>query len=410
MFKPILAPLAVAVALLSSVSAAEAQSPTYLELRAVEAPTEAAALNAAANDLCSRKLVLLGENGFHGDGRTAAFKAALVERLVTTCGFNTVLFEASRYDFIALSRALRNSDPASAEMLSSAIGGLWNQNEEMQGLIPFLFDRASTGQITLGGLDDQLGSRGTFYSLEQMPTELASILPTGRREDCGARLKQRIWSRFSSTQPYNDKAKQDIRQCLNEIDTALTSAAFDRAQDRADLQAMVTGFNKVMDRDAVNGPDYVWARDRDMFANLQATMATLPSDARVIVWSANGHVAKDARATPLYAEHDNLGAYIHRAYGDQAFALGFTAASGAYRYTVRTPRDIPPAQPGSLEALALPDPGIEAAYLTSAQLAKLPATKGSAFDDHQPVTANWGQVYDGIVVFKTERPPRRIDE
>src|SRR4051812_41972499 len=130
------------------------------------------ALRAAERDLCGRQVVLLGENGFHGDGKTVAFKAALVRRLVTRCGFRAVFFESSHYDFIAVQRAVRQGEPVTEGMISSAIGGIWNKDRELAPLMPFLARQARAGRVVPGGLDDQLGSAGAFYSLEAMPGEL----------------------------------------------------------------------------------------------------------------------------------------------------------------------------------------------------------------------------------------------
>jgi len=100
------------------------------------------ALAEIARDLCDRQVVMLGENGFHGDGKTIAFKVALIQRLVDGCGFNGVFLEASHYDFAALDRALR-SGQATPEMFLSAVGQKWNQSAEFTPLRTYLFDAAS---------------------------------------------------------------------------------------------------------------------------------------------------------------------------------------------------------------------------------------------------------------------------
>lgn len=66
-----------------------------------------AALNATVHAVCGREVVMIGESATHGDGHTESFKVALVERLVNDCGFDSVFFEASHYEFINISRQLR---------------------------------------------------------------------------------------------------------------------------------------------------------------------------------------------------------------------------------------------------------------------------------------------------------------
>jgi len=51
----------------------------------------------------------------------------------------------------------------------------------------------------------------------------------------------------------------------------------------------------------------------------------------------------------------------------------------------------------------------DAAYLGPARLAEMGEIPGAAADDHQYVSAHWASIYDGIVVFRAERPPIRIE-
>ena len=54
---------------------------------------QAAARVAAA--VCSKRIVLLGELPEHGEARGFGVKARVVQRLVASCGFRAVLFEAA---------------------------------------------------------------------------------------------------------------------------------------------------------------------------------------------------------------------------------------------------------------------------------------------------------------------------
>ncbi len=108
-------------------------------------------LTAVIHDVCHRQVVMLGESATHGDGHTEAFKVALVERLVNECGFDSVFFEASHYEFINIDRRLRTRQAVSVDQVSSAIGGLWKFDREFQPLVPFLLAKAQAGQISLGG-------------------------------------------------------------------------------------------------------------------------------------------------------------------------------------------------------------------------------------------------------------------
>ena len=373
--------------------------------RWAEQAQERPALDAAVRELCGRQIVLLGENGFHGDGRTVGFKADLVHRLVQSCGFKAVFFEASHYDFVEISRRRRAGEPVTPEMVSSAIGGLWNQNEEVAPLMDFLHKRAADGRLVLGGLDDQLGTRGAFYSLDDMPAELAGYLADDGRETCKAIVRQRIWSDYPRSKPYDEAARVRVSQCLADIRGAVARST-DKAR-RAEVEQMITAFGRAVARDFDPAPQRIAGRDQSMFQTFQWLAGRLPPGTKIIVWSANSHVGKDARISGI---EPNLGSLIHQTYGKRAFAVGFTAASGSYRWNVRTAKEIPVAKPGSLEAMALADGGRDVVYLGRRALAAQEALPAGVLDDHKPVTVRWADVYDAVVVFRVERPPVRRDE
>jgi erythromycin esterase-like protein len=101
------------------------------------------ALTAVTRDVCHRQVVMLGESATHGDGHTEAFKVALVERLVNECGFDSVFFEASHYEFINIARRLRTGQAVSVDQLSSAVGGPWKFDREFQPVLPFLLAKGT---------------------------------------------------------------------------------------------------------------------------------------------------------------------------------------------------------------------------------------------------------------------------
>jgi erythromycin esterase-like protein len=366
----------------------------------VEFPAYRRALDAATRDLCGKRVVLLGENGFHGDGLTVAFKSALIQRLVTHCGFQEVYFEASHYDFLELTRQQRTGASLTHEQVSSAIGWLWNRDAEMQSLIGFLAWKANMGRITLGGLDDQLGGRGEIYSLEQMAPELVAFLPEARRADCLARLHQRLWYEYPQTSPHTPADLVPLNACVAEIKTGITASA--PSQRREGLLQMVANIERCLARDFLRGDDYVRGRDRSMALNLRWLAAQAPRR-KIIVWAATVHVAKqNAKA------ETTIGTEAKQTYGNRAFVLGFSAGGGAYRYSAREARPIPPAPPGSMEAEALKDAKSQAGYLGPADLVRLGVVPGAPFD-HSYAPADWSKALDGLVVFRAERPPSRTD-
>jgi erythromycin esterase-like protein len=115
--------------------------PAYAQSESMSSGDEAA-LSAATKGLCHTQVVMLGESLTHGDGHTVAFKVALIERLIDQCGFDSVYFEASHYQFIHLNQKLRIGRDVSTQDLLSAVGGLWEFDQEFQPLASFLLSKA----------------------------------------------------------------------------------------------------------------------------------------------------------------------------------------------------------------------------------------------------------------------------
>jgi erythromycin esterase-like protein len=366
------------------------------------------ALRAAEHDLCGKQVALLGESGFHGEGKSVAFRAALIRRLVTRCGFRAVFFEAEHDDFIAVDGAARRHQPLTEAMVLSAIGGKWNKDTELAPLVAFLCAEARAGRVTLGGLDDQLGSAGAFYSLDLMPAELASVLPAERREACRAALAQRIHYSYSDASPHDPASIARLRSCLAEMRAAASASSGDR-ELRDERLEMIASAERAIARDFVPLKANIAGRDRSMYLNFRWLAGRLPRGTRIVVWAANQHVAKDAALDPDFTPGGNLGAYIRHDYGARAFALGFTSASGSFRWTRKETREIPAAAPGSLEAMLVGSDG-EAFYAGPARLRSLGIRSGAAFDPQKPASARWADIFDGLIVFRAERPPVRTDE
>lgn len=366
------------------------------------------ALRAAERDLCGKQVALLGEDGAHGEGKSVAFRAVLIRRLVTRCGYRAIFFEASHADFLVIDRAARRGRPLTEAMILSAIGRKWSQDVELAPLVAFLAAEARARRVTLGGLDDQLGSAGAFYSLEAMPGELAQFLPAGRREQCGAALRQRVRWEYSDASHHDPASIARLQTCLAEM-RAATSASPADPDLRDERLQMIASAEADVSRDFLPTKAIVAGRDRSMYRNFRWLAARLRPGTKIIVWAANQHAAKDAALDPDFTAGENLGAYIHAAYGRRAFALGFSAASGSFRWSRGEFRPIVPAAPGSLEAVLTAGAG-EAAYAGPARLQSLGDRSSVLFSFQKPVSARWSRMFDGLVVFRASRPPVRIDE
>lgn len=329
-----------------------------------------------------------------------AFKAALVPRLVDECGFDALLFEGSNYDFLELERRLRKGQPVTRAMVASSIGGLWNRYEEMQPLITWLHQRLVTGRLRLGGIDDQLGSAGAFYSISEMPAELTGLLKGARTAECRETLRRRIYGETGKALA----ERAALTSCISDIRGAVRAAP--GALDRDERLHMLNNIERFASRDWVDESGQMRERDRSMWLNYQWMRERVGTGRRTIVWGATVHLSRDATATKLFRGGDNFGAYVSRAQGRRAFFLGFAAAGGA-SLAGNEVRTRPDAALSSIEAEALAVAQDDSVYVSRRSLQKLGSRSAGLFSP-EPVMTNWANVVDGLVVFRKERPPVRV--
>jgi erythromycin esterase-like protein len=367
-------------------------------------PADDDAIAAVVHDACHREVVMLGESNTHGDGNTEAFKVAIVERLISECGFDSVIFEANHAEFINIARRFRTNQPVSVDQVSAAIGGLWKFDREFQPLVPFLLAKAQARQISLGGIDDQLGGLEQDYANVEMFKELTGLLPPQQRQDCTLALHRRIYSDYTKAAPYSQSDRSQIAACLSDIQLAVTTDRTSDRRIREEWREMISATQRWVNRDFVSTAESDVSRDRSMFQNFQWLRRQQPRRHKVIVWAATVHIAKQGGAKWADRSGTNFGSYVHREYGARAYSLGFSALSGAYRQGRSFVHDLPSAPPDSAEALAIHGTEASAVYLGLRQLAAMGTLPGAIFG-HSYQTLRWANFLDGVVVFRAEHPP-----
>jgi erythromycin esterase-like protein len=380
--------------------------PAYAQSESMSSGDEAA-LSAATKGLCHTQVVMLGESLTHGDGHTVAFKVALIERLIDQCGFDSVYFEASHYQFIHLNQKLRIGRDVSTQDLLSAVGGLWEFDQEFQPLASFLLSKAQSGQAFLGGLDDQLGEYGQDYANIELVSDLTNLLPPPERQVCSATLHKRIYSGYTEAAPYSKSDRSRIDACLSEIDRATAADKAAGVKEMQERQEMISAAERWISRDFSSGSESIVNRDRSMFQDFEWLQNREPKRHKVIVWAATVHIAK--KADPAWGDHagTNFGSFMHRKYGQDAFSLGSSALTGSYRQGAREIREMPAAPMDSVEVRALRGGDATASYVGPAQLGAMGTLPG-AFFTHAYETLPWSTFLDGVVVFQSEHPPSDV--
>ena len=165
-----------------------------------------AQLDSLVKDVCSKTVVMLGEEPDHGGGRTVEIKAELVRRLIERCGFDAVYFESSDYEFFDLNSRLA-AEMSAPEQVADAIGGLWSVSNAIDPLVAFLYDQASAGRIRLAGIDAQIGSATAGYERQALVHDLVRGLNEPRRSTCAEAISRRTNGR------YDDEHGSGARDC-----------------------------------------------------------------------------------------------------------------------------------------------------------------------------------------------------
>lgn len=369
-------------------------------------PSDREALKAATSAMCARNVVLLGEAS-HGDGHSDAFKVALVEELVSTCQFNTVLFEASFYEFSPVSLGAGQGRAVSADKIGAAVGGLWKFDKEVQPLFDFLAARVNAGALDVGGLDFQAGGFQQPYSNDLMVAELASGLPVERSAVCKAVYRSRVYDDDPPKGMSIAGRDETLKTCLTEIGSALSSSKGDAVElavhrrELANLQAWV-------EQAGGDQAQLVRARDRMMADNAAWFIEHSRRKAvKAIIWTHNGHAARDARSFEDFHGEDNLGAALSRRHGHDMYSLGITACAGEYRWSRGSNRPIAAPPGDSLEASFCPR-APQAGKLVGADELRASGKTRASLLGHVYGKADWAEAFDGVLFLDTEFAPHGV--
>lgn len=346
--------------------------------------------------LCSKQVVMLGEDNHHGSGTTIAVKARLVERLVQQCGFRGVVFESQFYDMLDFEHSIA-AESATRKQLADSIGALWSRYSEVAHLETWLFHEAKTGHLHLAGMDPQAGGINEPYSQHYLPAALSSVLSGDRRTDCTVIISRDVQWTYDDTHPFDTGALSQLRSCLQDIRESLAKIG---PHAPPDLSAMADSYATYLDFADGSSPA---ARDRAMYTNFVWIRAHWPKGTRIVIWTASAHAANTLEGVSRGVRP--FGSYVHEAFGDEAAAIGFSALGGSYGNVGGhgAPHVIHVAAPGTLEAQAFAGAETSALrFIDRAQLKAMGQVSARALDYSKPEVLDWSRVLDGIIVLRKE--------
>jgi erythromycin esterase-like protein len=337
--------------------------------------------------VCQKQIVLLGELPTHGEAHTFGAKSNIADRLIAQCGFTAILFEAPIYDFIGLERAA-DTRTATPEQLDNAIGRFWWTRE----LAPWrraLFEAATRQRVVVGGLDDQV-SITSHYARAALPRLIAAASSESTAMECRQTVSRHVGWTYDARNPFDEREQLRLQQCAR---NAADAAAANRSFDTAD-RVMLESFARYVDR---TRPGVTSGRDDSMYRNLVWYLERLPSDSRVVVWTATVHAARQRGSLSQVP----LGARVFERWGTRVGAVGFTAYAGYTSMAGRPASPISDAPPESLEATATSASAW--ALLDSGKLRAIGRVSSRLLGKF--VSETWSDYFDVVVVIRQEVAP-----
>jgi protein-L-isoaspartate(D-aspartate) O-methyltransferase len=284
------------------------------------------------------KVVLLGE-ATHGTSEFYRMRARITRELVTRRGFNLIAVEADWPDAAWVDSYVRHAPRPRGSTAPFVRFPTWMwQNREVLEFVDWLRGHN-------GGVGDP-GARVGFYGLDlySLYSSIGAVLDYLDQVDPSTAQVAR--ERYACLTPwsgdpagYGRTALSDRQQsCEGHVVAMLKDLLrqrldyaahdgrrfFDAVQN-ARLVANAERYYRVMYYGSVES----WnLRDQHMFDTLASLLAFRGPNAKAVVWEHNSHIG-DAAATEMGARGEyNVGRLCRRAFGDQAYLIGFGTDNG----------------------------------------------------------------------------------
>lgn len=355
---------------------------------------EVKALNTIVNDLCDKKVVLLGEDAHHGSGTTMEIKTALITRLIDECKFSALLFESPVYEFLHYQEALK-LNTASVQQVKASIGGLWSNATTMAPFIKYLHEKADNNQLALGGIDAQFGANQPFAQ-QQLPARLSKYLDNDAQQVCEETLYRHLNWQYSKELPYNDAVKAQIQSCTSQINDKLGTLNEPKNLTLQFDQFMAENFYRYMH---FKRQDYFNLRDKAMADNVNWHLSQLPEHTKTIVWTTTIHAAKTL--TPISSDQIPTGYYLAQKYQNDMASIGFSALAGSFG---RSPDKTKAINAATLAQQVFHQNNRSLIYLDHNELKKQEEIGEQAIRYNSVEHIDWSRILDGLIILRSEKP------
>ncbi len=361
----------------------------------------------------NKDIVILGEAS-HGDGRTFEIKSDLVKYLVEEKGFTTFAFESR--DFLEIAYIGGNSflkDRLDESLREDWVRqwSPWGPAQEIQGLVDVLTTKAIR----------PIGLETYSYTSELLALKLIKEKLAEDKHAIGL-VDWRLLDELHATifeEPYDADTAEDLKSYVSILQDVYKEVLRSEVYDPFTLQLVENAstsaelnYYSSLEANPTNLNKVITLRDLQMSKNLVWYKEQHP-EAKIIVWMANFHGAKELSAVTFEGEEDYsyenqkvFAEFVTEKYKDNVFSLAFTSSEGKSKMpydfegveetTIVSPKN-------SLEEeLALK--GMDYGYIDFTTLRNQKRYKQQRFHSlllgYHNQEGNWLNVFDGLFYIK----------
>jgi protein-L-isoaspartate(D-aspartate) O-methyltransferase len=298
---------------------------------------EAADLGPLMERIGSARVVLLGE-ATHGTSEFYRMRERITRDLIVKKGFRLVAIEADWPDAARVDHYVRHFEYPPSEWTAFARFPTWMwRNTEVRDFVSWLRKHNGTveksSRVAFHGLD----LYSLYDSIRSVLNYLDGVDPASARvarERYGCLTP---WQRDPAT--YGHAALTgSYPTCESDVAHALTDLLAKRrayaehdgerfldAEQNARLVTNAERYYRIM----YYGSRASWnLRDSHMFDTLKNLLAFHGPDSKAVIWAHNSHVGNAAATEMAVRGEHNIGQHCRRAFGDQAYLVGFGTHSG----------------------------------------------------------------------------------